>query len=473
MRHARIPLTAVALALLCAGCGKGHDEARTSAPNTAAAQAEFRQLANEVFVYAYPLVLMDVTRQVMAARAQPNTFSHMRAYPDHTFTDVVSPNADTLYSTAWLDLSREPVVLSVPAMARRYYLMPMLDAWTNVFASPGTRTTGNGPGRYAIVGPHWHGELPADVKEIKAPTDMVWIIGRTQTHGPADYAQVRKLQNQYQLVPLSSSGTNGTQNEGQSAAPTPPAAAGKRVPPVEQVAAMGAQTFFSRFAGLLAANPPSSADASMVEKMTRLGIRAGASFDMARLDPATQQAIEAGTKAGLRRIAAAAQHRDPASIVNGWVVTRGLGSYGTDYEKRAFVAWVGLGANLDADAMYPMARTDSDGQPLSGANKYVVHFEKGQTPPVNALWSLTLYNERQAFVDNPLGRYAIGDRDKLKPNADGSLDLYIQHDSPGKDKESNWLPAPPDAFNLILRMYWPRDEALSGAWAPPPVQRST
>lgn len=462
MRQARIALTVITLALLCAGCGRDH-EARTSDPNTAAAQAEFRQLANEIFVYAYPLVLMDVTREVMTVRTPPNTFNHSRAYPDHTFTDVVSPNADTLYSTAWLDLSREPVVLSVPATAKRYYLMPMLDAWTNVFASPGTRTTGNGAGRFAIVGPHWKGELPGDMQTIKAPTDMVWLLGRTQTNGASDYAQVHKVQDQYQLAPLSAAGTN--------AAPAS-APAGKKIPPVEQVDAMDAHTFFSRFAALLPANPPAAADAPMVEKMTRLGIQAGA-FDMTRLDPATKQAIEAGMKAGMRRLAAATKRRDPANLVNGWIVNHGLGSYGTDYDKRAVVARIGLGANLDADAMYPMARTDANGQPLTGASKYIIHFDKGQTPPVSAFWSLTLYNERQAFVDNPLRRYAIGDRDKLKTNADGSLDLYIQHESPGKDKESNWLPAPAESFNLMLRMYWPKDAALNGTWTPPPVKQST
>lgn len=237
MRQARLWLSIVSLALVCAACGrKGHDEDRSSAPNMSAAQAEFRQLATEAFVYAYPLVLMDATRQVMAARGPANMFNHMRAYPDHTFTDVVSPNADTLYSAAWLDLSREPVVLSVPATAKRYYLMPMLDAWTNVFASPGTRTTGNGAGRYAIVGPRWSGELPADVKEIRAPTEMVWIIGRTQTNGAADYPQVHKIQDQYKLAPLFATGSNDTP----SAAPPAPAPSAKKIAPVEQVAAMDA-----------------------------------------------------------------------------------------------------------------------------------------------------------------------------------------------------------------------------------------
>lgn len=455
----------IAAAVLLAACVEPRPDA-PMVPDAPAVNQEMKRLAQDVYVYAYPLVLMDVSKQVMTAKQPINRFLHSRSFPDHTFTDVVSPNADTLYSTAWLDLSQEPIVLSVPPMGKRYYLMPMLDGWTNVFASPGTRTTGNGPGNFAIVGPKWNGTLPKGVKEIRSPTEMVWIIGRTQVNGKADFAAVAKLQDQYKLTPLSAWGKPG-------AVPATPlkiaVSADVKRSPVEQVAAMDAQTFFSRFASLLPDNPTLPDDGVMIFKMRKLGIVAGKPFDMSKLDPAAAMGVGEGAKEALDGIVAAAKNGDETK--SGWIEHLNLGNYRTNYPLRALTAWVGLGANLAEDAVYPMTRVDAAGQPLAGAKKYVLHFDKGQMPPVNAFWSLTMYNEKQFFVANPIGRYAIGDRDRLKFNQDGSLDLYIQNQRPGKDRESNWLPAPKDDFNLIMRLYWPKKPVLDGTWQPPAVRR--
>ncbi|WP_404995032.1 DUF1254 domain-containing protein [Cupriavidus pauculus] len=457
----------VALAAFLSACSS------TPAPTANVPAAEqppsdqaMKTLSAEVFTYGYPLVLMDVTREVMTANVPVNTFSHKRAFPDASFTDVVSPNADTLYSMAWLDLSKEPLVMSVPDTAGRYYVMQMLDAWTNVFAAPGKRTTGTRRGAYAIVGPGWEGTLPKGVKEIRSPTNMVWVIGRIQTNGKQDYANVHRLQDQFKLVPLSA-WRRGVRSV-QAAAPRA-TLIDTETPPVEQVAAMDAQAFFSRLAALLQTNPPPPENTEMVDKMLRMGIKSGEPFKTTVLEPSTARAVQEGATAALAGIAAAGRKSEAGAT--GWRVRRDTGVYGVDYGRRATVAMFGLGANLPEDALYPTARADASGRPFDGGSRYVLHFEKGQLPPVKAFWSLTMYNDKQAFVANELQRYAIGSRDRLRYNRDGSLDIYIQYERPAAARVANWLPAPPDAFNLMLRAYWPDQTMLDGKWMPPPVQR--
>jgi hypothetical protein len=439
----------------------------------ALSEDEAARSAADAYVFGYPLVLMELTRQVQTAvpkageRGAPvNQFSHRPAFPDHRFTAVVSPNADTLYSIAWLNLAREPMVLSVPEMGRRYYLMQLLSAWTNVFASLGTRTSGNGQGSFAITGPGWKGQLPQGVREVRSPTDLVWLIGRTQTNGKDDYAAVHAIQKQYRLTPLSAWGKDYTPPE------DVPVEKGvdPRTPPAEQVARLDAVAFFARLNALMKDNPPAVADAEALRRFAAVGVAPGRPFDLKTLDPVVARGVERGFRAGQANLAAAVD-RPHGKRVNGWEILSNLGRYGTDYLYRAVIARVALGANLAEDAVYPRARVDAAGRPLTGKDRYVLRFPKGQLPPVNAFWSLTLYNSRQFFVQNPIDRYALGDRDRLKFNADGSLTLYLQHESPGPELESNWLPAPQDGFNLILRLYWPKQEALDGKWSPPPVER--
>jgi hypothetical protein len=443
-------------------------KAQASTPGTSESGAN--EIAADAYVFGYPLVLMDVTRRAMTAVPAPsktsapvNQFAHVREFPDASFTDVVSPNADTLYSSAWLDLAAEPMVLSVPETGKRYYLMELLDAWTNVFGSPGTRTTGNGKQDFAITGPKWTGTLPSGMTEIKAPTNMVWIIGRTQTNGKDDYAAVHAVQDQYALTPLSAWKT----------AYRPPtdvpveANVDIKTPPVAQVAKMDAPAFFGRLNALMIANPPSAGDAPAIARFASVGVGPGRALDPKGLD----SALDAGMKAAQMRIEGAL--RKPLGLLtNGWdVPPANTGRYETDYLLRALIATAGLGANIPGDAIYPHCTKDFDGEPLTGVTRYTMRFGKGALPPVKAFWSLTMYNATQAFVDNPLNRYAIGDRDKLASDEDGSVTLYIQHESPGADKESNWLPAPADSFNLVLRLYWPSEEILDGTWRPPAVEK--
>ena len=434
-----------------------------------------RATAQDAYVFGYPLLLADATRakqtnvpHVQNGLAPMNQIVNNKTFPDATYTDVVSPNADTLYSTAWLNLETEPIVLSVPDTHGRYYLMPMLDAWTNVFSSPGKRTTGTGKANFVVTGPNWTGALPQGLKEIKSPTDIVLLAGRTQANGKADFAAVNAIQAQYKLTPL---GAWGKPYTSPAEMPTD-SNVDMKMPPVEAVAAMDAPTFFNRLAILMKNNPPAAADAPMVAKLATIGIVPGQSFDIDKSGSDIAKAISDGVEDGRKRVIELGHNPGNAKLVNGWLtIVNDIGSYGTNYDARAGVAWVGFGANIPQDAIYPLTRVDADGNPLNGANKYIVHFDKGQSPPINAFWSLTMYNAKQAFVANPINRYAIGDRDKLKIDPDGSFDIYLQHDSPGTGKESNWLPADSGSFNVILRMYWPKEAVLSGDWTPPPIKK--
>ena len=431
-----------------------------------------REVAADAYIYGYPLVLMDVTRQVTTNVPRPteegaptNQLGNKRAFPDASFRTVVSPNADTLYTFGFLDLGHEPMVLSVPYAGRRYYLMQMLDAWTNVFASVGSRTSGNGKGAFAISGPRWSGNLPAGVVGISSPTDMIWIIGRTQTNGKNDYAAVHAIQDKYRLIPLSSFGRlhklPGLARVNSSV--------DMKTPPVDQVAGMNATTFFNSLNELMKTNPPAHDDAQAIRRFTTIGVAPGKPFRLDRLDPSVAKEVENSIHDAQAKISAEA-NKPHGRNVNGWEFMTNVGRYGTDYLWRAVVAQVALGANLAEDAICPRATADSDGELLNGANRYEIRFQKGQLPPVDAFWSITMYDSRQFFVPNPIDRYAIGDRDKLKFDSDGSLTLYIQNQPPGEDKEANWLPAPPDSFNLIMRLYWPREEVIEGDWKPPRIE---
>jgi hypothetical protein len=462
--HTPLPRHVVLAALLLslfAGC---------ASPPPKKTGPSLQEIAEEAYVFGYPLVLMDITTRVMTApgrKVRVNEFDHKSRFPDASFTDVVSPNCDTFYSMAVLNLGPEPIVLSVPDTKGRYYLMPILDAWTNVFASPGKRTTGTGKGDFAFVGPTWTGTLPSGVQEIRSPTDLAWIIGRTQVNSKADAPAVVALQRQYRLTPLSRWGKPAG-----PAAAVPITPVNSTVPPVQQVEMMDAATFFGRLASLMKANPPASEDSAALSRFTALGLLPGEDFDLAARDTAIQGAMNRAVPAALAKIKGA-EGMIGNRTVNGWLVSTGLGKYGTQYLKRAYIARVGLGANLDEDAIYPHTSNDIDGPPLNGArSKYVLHFTKDQRPPVDAFWSLTMYNDKNFLAENPIHRYALGDRDALAYNADSSLDLYVQNDDPGENKRANWLPAPAGDFILVMRLYWPKPPATDGTWQPPPIRKA-
>ncbi len=434
------------------------------------------EIGCEAYWYFYPLITMDVSRRQMTnlppgqkpGFGPMNTYSHVRAYPDADFKTVVRPNFDTLYSSAWLDLTTEPVILSMPAADDRYYLLPMLDMWTDVFAVPGWRTSGTGKQTYAIVPPGFSGSLPKDVERIDAPTPHVWVIGRIKTDGPDDYKAVNAIQDGMSITPLSSWGKS-----------IPPvqqnidASVDMKTPPLEAVNALTPEEYFARASQLLSTYKPHATDWSVLSRLQSVGFELGKKFDLSGADPTIAREFARGAKDALKVMLA--KLNSMGRPVNGWAMnTDTMGVYGNYYLKRAIVSMVGLGANQPEDAIYPLCFADADGQPLTGDKSYVLHFNADNLPPVHAFWSVTMYDAAGYQVSNPINRFAISSWMPLKKNPDGSLDLYIQHANPGADKESNWLPGPASgALGVTMRLYAPSPSALNGDWNPPAIKKQS
>lgn len=465
----RLKVVAAAISIVFAPATAAFAQTSSGKPSAEEAQA----IAVDAYVYFYPLVSMDLTRKQLintppsAGIGGPmNSFVNVKSFPPADMKAVVRPNFDTLYSSAWLDLTREPMVVSAPDTGGRYYLLPMLDMWSDVFAAPGWRTTGTLAGNFLLVPPGWSGETPADFTRLDAPTPYVWIIGRTKTDGPSDYDAVNKIQAGYKITPLSEWGKPAKPVEAKID-PT----VDVKTPPKTQADTMPADRYFAYAAELLKLHPPHATDQPIIARMKRIGIEAGKSFDFSKLDPDIARAIEAAP-AGAQKLMA---WKVPtlARVANHWSMnTDTMGVYGNYYLKRAIVTQVGLGANLPEDAIYPLNLGDEAGRPLDGANRYTITFEKGATPPAQAFWSITLYDLDGFQVANSLDRFAVSSWMPFVYDADGSLTLYFQNESPGKDKEANWLPAPKGPFSLTMRLYAPESEALTGRWNPPAVTRT-
>ena len=431
-------------------------------------------LATDAYIYGYPLVTMEMTRRVVTNAAKPEgthapmgQLIKLREYPNASFRDVTAPNADTLYTTAFFDVGNEPWVLSIPDMNDRYYLMPMLDGWTNVFQVPGKRTTGTAAQTYAITRADWSGTLPAGVKQFRSPTNIVWLLGRIYCTGtPEDYAAVHKLQDECKLVPLSAYGKPYTPPEGKIDPSIDMKTAVR-----DQVNRMDAVAYFTLLAQLMKTNPPPPADAPALAKYAKIGLVPGEDFDASKLRADFAKRIP---EIAFDRIMLQFKIKKDVKEINGWGYITKTGLYGTDYLMRALVTAIGLGANRPQDAVYPTSLKDAEDRSYDGANRYVMHFAKGELPPVEGFWSVTMYDAQHFFVANPINRYSISPRQNLKSNPDGSVELYIQKDSPGTDGESNWLPAPAGKFILMLRMYWPNENTpsiLDGTWTIPAVKK--
>ena len=428
------------------------------------------EIASDAYVYGYPLVTMEMTRRVITnaatvegTRGPMGQIIKMRAYPDAAFRDVTAPNADTLYTTAFFDVGDEPWVVSAPDMKGRYFLLPFLDGWTNVFAVPGSRTTGTGAQTFVITGPGWSGTIPAGMTELKSPTAIVWLLGRIYCTGtPEDYAAVHALQDQFKLQPLSTWGKDYAPPPGKV-----DSAIDMKTPVRDQVNRLSTTQFLTLLADLMKRNPPATADAPALERFKAIGLEAGKSFD--------GKALNSRWDARLPQLSYDRIMLQLASLKreNGWLFTIKTGLYGTDYVQRALITVVGLGANRPQDAVYPMSQRASVLEAYEGGKKYTLRFEKGQLPPVKGFWSLTMYDEQMFFVANPINRYSMSVRTNPKFEPDGSLVISIQNESPGADKEANWLPAPKGKFHLMLRLYWPDENdpsILDGSWVIPPVK---
>jgi hypothetical protein len=355
-----------------------------------------------------------------------NTLSCARTLIDASFTDVVSPNSDTLYCITQFDLKKEPIVVVVPPIAAdRYYTFEFLDAYTNDFAYIGTRATGSDGGTYLIAGPNWNGQVPQGMTKIWSPTNLAWLINRILVKGQADVANVNAIQDKIILKPLSAF-------QGKAVPPQPPAdaALSSELPmgPQPSLIAPTGITIYDEIGHAMVGNPLNPPDPGLVSKLASIGIGPGKT-PSTEANVTIKVALQTGITEGQKMIDA--EVANAGTKVNGWLYAIPTGVYGTNYLFRAAVTQIGLGANIAQEALYPIAFTDSQGKPLTGANNYIIHFNPGQTPPVNAFWSITMYNSKSLFVDNPINRYSIGTyTEGLKNNTEGSLDIYMQHASP-------------------------------------------
>ncbi|MFN4144053.1 DUF1254 domain-containing protein [Aestuariivirga sp.] len=435
---------------------------------------DFR-IASDAYIFGYPLVTMEMTRRVVTnvakaegSRGPMGTIIKLREYPDAAFRDVTAPNADTLYTTAFFDVGDEPWVLEQPDMGDRYFLLPMLSGWTDVFAVPGTRTTGGARKTFLISGPGWSGAVPEGMTELKSPTAMVWLIGRIYCTGtPEDYAAVHALQDAFRLQPLSTWGSAYAPPEGKA-----DPAIDMKTPVRDQVNALSARAYFALLAELMQRNPPAAADQPALESFARAGLVLDKTFDAKVLEDRADARLP---KASYERIMLHFVDSDgDMTRENGWSFTTRAGTYGTNYIQRALITAIGLGANRPQDAIYPTSLKPNMLENYSGEHRYVLRFPKGGMPPVRGFWSLTMYDENMFFVENPINRYSMSVRTSPAYEADGSLVIYIQNESPGADKEANWLPAPKGKFHLMLRLYWPDENPpslIDGSWKVPAVER--
>jgi len=471
-----MPLTGAAFALALLPSLTGCDGAATKG-NQAVSAEDAKAIATDAYVYGYSLITTDVTRVQMSnvpkqteTQSPIGQFLNIPRYPPANYRGVSAPNADTLYSLGWVDLA-QPVVLSHPDMGNRFYLFEMVDLWMTIVQTPGSRTVGGKAAKYLLTGPDWKGEVPQGMTQIAFPTRYAVILGRTYADGKeADYKAVNALQAQYSLTPLASYGKPFTYK-----APPVDTNPGFSMTDKPQQVILGMDTaaYFTMVAKLMCKDaPPAPEDAPMLERMKTIGIEPCKPFDTTKLDPAVQAELKDLPQTALKQIEA--NKTKMGAMVNGWIISKDLGRYGTDYMKRAVVAAFGWPANLQEDAVYPVGQVDSTGATLTGANNYTMTFAKGQMPPVNGFWSITMYMVDNGwwFVPNALNKFTVSPRDNLKPNPDGSTTLYFQAESPGKDKESNWLPAPKGEFVAMMRMYAPKPgtpSILNDTWKPPAI----
>jgi hypothetical protein len=428
-----------------------------------------RQLGADAFIFGFPLLAMTTamchTTGVPAPtgeRAPLNHFAHIRRFPDASFHAIVGANADTLYSQAWLDLAEEPILLELPDTGGRSYLMTLLDAWSNVIASLGPRTANAGKRAYAIFGPGSTGAVPEGARRLDAPTSNVWAIWHLHADGREDLEAGLAIQRSLTLSPL---GDNGA---GQPPSGPVNPILDRSAAPQRLVLSMDAPAFLTELAMQMGPNPPTTDDGPLLERLAGIGLRPGEPFDYFGLPTPIRAALATGIEDGRK---ATAQHPGQRTE-GGWqMVQPSTGSFGSDHLKRARFANLALGISHPEDALFPLSHTDAQGRQLSGAHRYMLRFEPGRLPPVGAHWSLAVYDMDQVFVQNSVDRHALGDRDNPKLEADGALEIAIQHDRPD-GSDANWLPAPEGDFNLMLHMYWPSRRVLDGGWVVPPVQRA-
>jgi hypothetical protein len=441
---------------------------------TSITPAEARAIAKEAYVYGFPLVDSYrieygyfVDRKDPEFKAPWNQIRNVPRVFTPADTAIQTPNSDTPYSFMGMDLRAEPVVLTVPPIAKeRYFSIQLIDAYTHNFDYIGSRTTGNDGGSFLIAGPGWKGETPKGVKKvIRAETELVLAAYRTQLFNAADLDNVKKVQAGYKAQPLSAFVGRP--------APTP-APAIAFITPLSPAAQKTSPQFFNILNFALTFCPTHPSEQELMARFARIGVGAGRTFDASKLSPEMRKAIEDGMADAWGDFAGLEKQFAAGKVTSGDVF--GTREYlKNNYLYRMAAAVLGIYGNSKQEAMYPVYYVDEAKQKLEGANRYTLRFAPGQLPPVNAFWSLTMYEQPTSLlVANPINRYLVNSPmlPQFKRDADGGLTLLVQHESPGKDKEANWLPAPKGPFSLIMRLYWPKEEAMEGKWTAPPLTRS-
>ncbi len=439
---------------------------------------EVRQIAIDAYIYGYSLVTTDITRLQMSnvvkegvMSAPLGSFFNVRGYAPADYRGVSATNADTLYSMAWVDLS-EPQVFSHPEIKNRFFNFELVDLWMVVEHAVGVNTTGEAAATYLFTGPGWEGEVPEGMIHIAYPTRYLGILGRTYAlDTPEDLAIVHALQDQYKVVPLSSYGKEFTF----VAPPVVDDGIEHREAPQKVILGLGIDGYFNWMTRLIPADAvPAEADAPMIERMAKIGVVPGQPFDMSKFSPEVQAALKEVPQIVTDRLNEAWANQ--GTEVNGWRITNTGAVYGADYEARAMWASNGWPSQQREVSVYPQLYVDSTGEKLDGTNAYTLTFKKGEMPPIHDLgfWSITMYQIDNGlwFYPNALNRLTLSTRNTFKENEDGSVTLYFQNESPGADKEANWLPAPAAPFALTLRVYLPIQtppSILDGTWAPPPA----
>jgi hypothetical protein len=439
-------------------------------------EATADQLGVQAYKYGIPLLESELQAARQTSVTVPDTLSDApvnelgsaRQLATAAHQPIVQPNNDTLYTMGHLQLAHTALVLHVPRVTGgRYYSFEFLDPYTNVFHYVGTRTTGDGPGTFLITGPRWHGTVPAGTRRIRSSYDEVWLVGRTYVSGPSDLPAVHRIQDQYRLIPLAAFQRSGLSWR----APTP----SRIVTRPRTVSLAKGLRFFDALGTALERNPPPARDRPLLRKLAMIGVGPGLHPSSEHLTGPVLAGLAAAARNGASDVAALRTAIATKSVVahHGWFVPPMInGAYGTNYAYRAVVALNGLAANRPAEALYIIGVASPNGL-LTGAHRYVIHFGAGQLPPARYFWSLTMYDGGFHLIANPLDRYELGSRTAgLRRNADGSLDLYIQHAAPAGHR-SNWLPAPASGtFEVTLRLYGPRASALSGRYTYPPITQT-
>ncbi|NLR94408.1 DUF1254 domain-containing protein [Flammeovirga agarivorans] len=444
--------------------------------NTGTEQSEKVKLLTEAYLYGYPVLTMAETFRSVTNTELPdpikgkspvNQAATLYPFPKAGFTAVVRPNLDTYYNMVYANLENGPLYIHLPA-TKRYYLIPILNAYGDVVQSLGSRTTGQDDLDIVLVGPDFNGELPKDLLVIRSNTNLNWMLGRVQVDNDKDgKSEVKNFYNEMIVRPLAERGNSKYK------APKGTYKPANEVVPMKAVDDLEITAFYNKMMELLLTNPPQEADKAFIEKLAEVGITPGGNFDITAFTSEEQKAIKAIPSNVQKLFAHLTAHPDKNLVQNGWfVVTKGLGEYGTNYALRAYVTKIGFGANTAEDAIYPNAAIDVEGNKFNGSNQYILHFDADKLPPVKGFWSITMYNKEGFLVDNTIDRYNLSNKKELQYNEDGSLDIYIQATAP-EGMESNWLPSTTAGveFELTFRMYWPSEAILNRTWVMPGVKK--